>query len=503
MAIYGVDISSHQPAFDFRSNREVCPFVILKQTEGLTWPENDDPDATALLRSYRHSAQAAGYAWVGLYHFARPQPGRTGHQEAEHFIGFVGDLNANEGVILDYEMNSGLGFEALEDFAIDFVDTIESRFPAIVGKILLYSYPSFLANMSTDRLVERCPLWIAAYGPDDGGEHQDAVVLDRWSAYALWQFTSRGRMPGYGGNVDVNRFDGDEATLLARGPVPIGRQPPARRRPETHPPWPGTYLRRGSFGPDVRTLQRRLADRGWAMAEDGEFGRPTDTVVRSFQGEKAMPVNGVVSEEVWDAIFSAPITAGEHQPGRAARHGKPPERRGRRAGRIGDPAGQIAEWGFEDGVADFQIAFAWFDIAVDGDAGPETAGAVQKVIDEGGRLSAHFEMDEFRSRGNGRVKCHRELLRSLERAREEVGPITIVSGYRDPDYNAFVGGAKNSQHLYGTAADVRFSLAVANRAGYSGIGTCRDLCLHADVRHAGPNNTTGGTPDAPTYWAYC
>lgn len=499
-----MDISSHQPGFDFGANRQVCPFIVVKQTEGLTWPEHDDPDATDLLRSHREQAQAAGYAWVGLYHFARPQPGRTGRDEAEHFIEFVGGLRGNEGVILDYEMNAGLTFESLEDFAIDFVDAIEGRFPATAGRVVLYSYPSFLANMSTDRLVNRCPLWIAAYGPDDGGEHPHAVALDRWPAYALWQFTSRGHMPGYDGELDVNRFDGDESDLVAQGPGRVGQQRrPLRQRRGDHPPWPGTYLRRGSFGPGVRVLQQRLADRGWAIGVDGEFGRPTDTVLRSFQRQKGLPVDGVVTEDVWDALFTAPVTELEQQPRRAARHARPPQPRGRLRGRMGDPVGQIAEWGFEDGVADFQVAFAWFDIDVDGDAGPQTAGAVQKVIDEGARLSPHFWIDEFRSRGNGRVKCHRELLRALERARVEVGPITIVSGYRDPDYNAFVGGARNSQHLYGTAADVRFGLEVANRVGYSGIGTCGAACLHGDVRHAGPNNTTGGTPGAPTYWSYC
>ncbi len=504
MAIYGVDVSSHQPGFDFAANRKACPFVVVKQTEGLTWPDQDDPDATELLRSYREQAAAAGYAWVGLYHFARPQPGRTGADEAAHFADFVGDLRPNEGVVLDFEMNAGLGFEALEDFAVDFVDAVEARYPALTGRVVFYSYPSFLAAMSTDRLVQRCPLWIAAYGPDDGLEHPKALALDRWPAYALWQFTSRGTMAGHDGGLDVNRFDGDEAELAAEGPGRAGRprRPPRRPAPD-HPPWPGVYLHRGAYGDGVHTLQGQLAGRGWALEADGEFGRPTDTVVRAFQRVQGLRVDGVVSEEVWDAVFTAPVSGRELQPRRSERHGHPPERRGRRRGPTGDPAGQIAAWGFEDGVADFQVAFAWWDIAVDGDAGPETAIAVQKVIDEGGRLSPHFEMDEFRSRGNGRVKCHRELLRALERARIDVGPITVVSGYRDPDYNAFVGGARNSQHLYGTAADVRFSLAVANRSGFSGIGTCGDLCLHADVRHAGPNNTSGATIAAPTYWSYC
>lgn len=34
-------------------------------------------------------------------------------------------------------------------------------------------------------------------------------------------------------------------------------------------------------------------------------------------------------------------------------------------------------------------------------------------------------------------------------------PIVVSSGYRSPRLNAVVGGAKNSQHKYGQAADIR------------------------------------------------
>ena len=43
----------------------------------------------------------------------------------------------------------------------------------------------------------------------------------------------------------------------------------------------------------------------------------------------------------------------------------------------------------------------------------------------------------------------------LEPARQVVGPIIINSGFRNPRVNALVGGVKNSQHLYGEAADIR------------------------------------------------
>lgn len=47
------------------------------------------------------------------------------------------------------------------------------------------------------------------------------------------------------------------------------------------------------------------------------------------------------------------------------------------------------------------------------------------------------------------------LAQTLERVRVLLGsrPIVISSGYRSPDLNRAVGGARNSAHLYGLAAD--------------------------------------------------
>ena len=43
----------------------------------------------------------------------------------------------------------------------------------------------------------------------------------------------------------------------------------------------------------------------------------------------------------------------------------------------------------------------------------------------------------------------------LDPARERLGsPIRVTSGYRCPELNALVGGAGNSQHMRGEAADI-------------------------------------------------
>ena len=73
------------------------------------------------------------------------------------------------------------------------------------------------------------------------------------------------------------------------------------------PPFPG-QLQKGSTGPGVLTLQRRLRERGWKLDVDGEFGPATDRVVRGFQSDKGLEVDGEVGPRTWSALWTTPVT---------------------------------------------------------------------------------------------------------------------------------------------------------------------------------------------------
>ena len=73
------------------------------------------------------------------------------------------------------------------------------------------------------------------------------------------------------------------------------------------PPFPG-FCSLGSTGNATRQVQQRLADRGWKIAVDGVFGKGTDAVVRKFQTEKGLEVDGVVGPQTWAALWTAPVT---------------------------------------------------------------------------------------------------------------------------------------------------------------------------------------------------
>ena len=123
-------------------------------------------------------------------------------------------------------------------------------------------------------------------------------------------------------------------------------------------------------------------------------------------------------------------------------------------------------------------------------------GATVKVYslakDDSKQLSAHFKVREFAcSDGSDAVFISPELVEILEKIRAHFGrPVHINSAYRTPAKNKAVGGAAQSQHMYGLAADITIqgvtpsqiaSYAETLLPGTGGIGIYKSFC-HVDVR---------------------
>src|SRR3982751_3255641 len=103
-----------------------------------------------------------------------------------------------------------------------------------------------------------------------------------------------------------------------------------------------------------------------------------------------------------------------------------------------------------------------------------------------GDLSPHFSAHEFVC-----PHCHGGFPRSnllvlLEAIREWSGrPLKVISGYRCPIHNHAVNGAVRSQHVIGSACDLRVPGLTLERAwsfGAIGVGLRDGLAVHVDVR---------------------
>jgi len=108
------------------------------------------------------------------------------------------------------------------------------------------------------------------------------------------------------------------------------------------------------------------------------------------------------------------------------------------------------------------------------------------------RLTAHFKLSEFECKCCHRVKIDDQLVSILEAVRADVGkPVIVTSGYRCEPHNRDVGGANDSDHLYGWAADIvvigmepdALADVVAKHLFSGRIGTYSDKkCVHVGIQ---------------------
>lgn len=112
------------------------------------------------------------------------------------------------------------------------------------------------------------------------------------------------------------------------------------------------------------------------------------------------------------------------------------------------------------------------------------------------KISPHFDRSEFACKcGCGFDTVDTELLELLETVRQHfLRPVVVTSGCRCALHNAREGGSKNSQHLYGRAADFYvkdhtpaevFEFLEELYAGRYGLGLYPGW-VHADSRSNGP-----------------
>lgn len=203
-------------------------------------------------------------------------------------------------------------------------------------------------------------------------------------------------------------------------------------------------LRSGDKGADVRALQVRLA--GWFPGEkfetfviDGEFGDQTVRAVKAYERFHGLEKDGVAEQDLF-----------------------------KRLDNLKDEDGSTAHFDWSE--------FEQNENAYCGAKANAYAGTLK-----GGLVSPR------------RTKIYvKRLMWRLEALREKAGnhSISINSGFRSVAYNDCIGGARASQHMYGTAADQRQANVpnrrqrwLAKKSQFHGIGCyASQTHNHVDLR---------------------
>ncbi|WP_373723133.1 YcbK family protein [Bacteroides heparinolyticus] len=122
-------------------------------------------------------------------------------------------------------------------------------------------------------------------------------------------------------------------------------------------------------------------------------------------------------------------------------------------------------------------------------------------------LSTNFKVKEFKCNdGSDTILIDSDLVTYLQKIRNWAGKaVTINSGYRTASYNQSIGGATNSYHVKGQAADIVVSgktpLEVARKAeelGMKGIIKYGSF-VHVDTRTTKYFSKDGGATSCTTF----
>ncbi len=189
-----IDIASYQSALDLTKVK--VDGVIIKATQGTTYV---NPYCN------KHYAQAKQAGILrGLYHYAS---GVEAAAEADAFVrniqGYIGDAL----LALDWEGAQNAAFGKND---VQYCKTFLDRVYSITGvRPLIYMSKSVCRAHDWSSVAKDYGLWVAQYASMDPTGFQANPWTDNkgygaWKYPAIYQYSSRGRLDGYSGNLDLD-----------------------------------------------------------------------------------------------------------------------------------------------------------------------------------------------------------------------------------------------------------------------------------------------------------
>lgn len=186
----GFDLSNWQKDAD--AGKLPGDFAIMKATEGTSYV-NPSCD-----RHYQQAKNAGKL--LGVYHFAS---GTDAIAEADFFIRNITGYIHHAILALDWEADA---VKRGPNWAMNWLWRVHEKTGVWP---LIYMSQSVANNTAWADVASKCGLWVARYPTSravgyDGGMDWGKASTGPWKTSAIWQYTSTGRLSGYGGNLDLN-----------------------------------------------------------------------------------------------------------------------------------------------------------------------------------------------------------------------------------------------------------------------------------------------------------
>jgi GH25 family lysozyme M1 (1,4-beta-N-acetylmuramidase) len=192
MELKGIDVSSWQGKPDWpKVSNSGTKFAILRIHQ------KSGTDA-----SFEHNYKGckSNGILIGGYKYSYALTPAQAIDEAENVISVLGGRGLDFPVFYDLEWSQqrSLGKQAIENIAVAFLTRIKKA----GYKVGIYCNLDWYNNVLSDAL-KQYDCWIARYPANDNGSVQERL---RPTVGVGWQYSSKGKVPGISGNVDMDVF---------------------------------------------------------------------------------------------------------------------------------------------------------------------------------------------------------------------------------------------------------------------------------------------------------
>ena len=218
----GCDVASYQAGIDF-AKMTTTDFAIVKGTQG-TWYVNPYADI-------QYSGAKAAGKLLGMYHYAE---GKDPISEARYFVRKVGNRVGECILALDWEGHDNSKFNS--DAEVAWVLKFAMEVYRLTGvHIFLYMSKSVTRRRNWSEVAKDVRLWCAQYANQDHTDYKSNPWTDNggfgaWKYDTIRQYSSKGRVTGYGKDLDINRAYMSKAEWLAAA---AGKNTVTAEKPKT------------------------------------------------------------------------------------------------------------------------------------------------------------------------------------------------------------------------------------------------------------------------------
>ena len=189
MQTKGIDVSTWQGIIDWAKAKESgVDFAMLRASYG--WMNKDKQTDSQFHRNMKE-AKAAGVA-CGAYHYSYATTVEEAKKEAAFFLDIIKGYSFEYPLAFDMEdkCQKNLGRELLTNIAYTFLEEVEKA----GYYVCLYTNLDWIKNRLDMGKLSRFDLWLAQWNDKPTYE----------GSFGIWQYTSKGSVPGIDGNVDMD-----------------------------------------------------------------------------------------------------------------------------------------------------------------------------------------------------------------------------------------------------------------------------------------------------------